>query len=184
MQPNNIFSKILYSSGVIFDLAKWLILVVIILSLVNAFWVGVFVVDGESMSPNFQDRELVFWRKGIYRDSNVKPERGDIVVVQYPGDPKHKVYVKRIIGLPNEKIEVKNGKVYIDGKLYREKYLVQSLLTEPNGVWTTKNNSYFVMGDNRPNSNDSRFFGAIEKRFVLGKALGVIFPRFRVVSDI
>jgi signal peptidase I len=181
---NSLFSKILYGSGVIFDLAKWLILILIILSLINAFFVGVFVVDGESMSPNFKDKELVFWRKGLYRDGNVKPERGDIVVVLYPGDPKHKVYVKRIIGLPNEKIEVKDGKVYINNKLYREKYLNQSLVTEPSGVWNIGNSEYFVMGDNRPNSNDSRFFGAIEKRFVLGKALGVIFPRFRVVSDI
>lgn len=181
---NNFFTKILYGSGVIFDLAKWLILVLIVLSLVNAFYVGVFVVDGESMSPNFKDKELVFWRKGIYRDGNQKPERGDIVVVQYPGDPKHKVYVKRIIGLPNEKIEIKGGKVYINDKLYREKYLNQSVITDHGGIWNIKSNEYFVMGDNRPNSNDSRFFGTIEKRFVLGKALGVIFPRFRVVSDI
>ena len=184
MDNDSFFSKILYSSGVIFDLAKWLILILIIFSLVNAFYVGVFVVDGEAMHPSFQDKELVFWRKGIYRDSNVKPLRGDIVVVQYPGDPKHKVYVKRIIGLPNEKIEIKSGKVYIDGKIYREKYLSQSLITEPSGSWAIGSNEYFVMGDNRPNSNDSRFFGSIEKRFVLGKALGVIFPRFRVVDDI
>jgi len=182
MNNKSLLSKILYGGVAIFDLAKWLILVLIILSLINAFFVGVFVVDGESMDPSFKDKELVFWDKGVYKDNT--PQRGDIVVVQYPGDPKHKVYVKRIIGLPNEKIEVKNGKVYINNKLYREKYLNQSLMTEPNGVWTIKGNEYFVMGDNRPNSNDSRFFGSIEKRFVLGKALGVIFPRFRVVDDI
>lgn len=182
MGNDSLLSKILYGSAAIFDLAKWLILVLIILSLVNAFFVGVFVVDGESMDPSFKNKELVFWNKGIYKEN--KPQRGDIVVVQYPGDPKHKVYVKRIVGLPGERVEVKNGKVYINNKLYREKYLSQSLFTEPNGVWISKSNEYFVMGDNRPNSNDSRFFGSIERRFVLGKALGVIFPRFRVVDDI
>jgi signal peptidase I len=179
---NNFLSKLFYGSGVVFDLAKWLILVLIVLSLVNAFFVGVFVVNGESMDPSFKDRELVFWRKGIYKTTN--PSRGDVVVVQYPGDPKHKVYVKRIVGLPNDKLEIKNGRVYINGKIYREEYLNQSLLTEPSGSWLMKSNEYFVMGDNRPNSNDSRYFGPIEKRFVLGKALGVIFPRFRLVDDI
>lgn len=182
MENNSILAKILYGSATIFDLAKWLILVLIILSLINTFFVGVFVVDGESMDPSFKDKELVFWNKGIYKEN--KPLRGDIVVVQYPGDPKHKVYVKRVVGMPGEKIEVKDGKVYINDKLFREKYLSQSLITEPSGVWKVKSNEYFVMGDNRPNSNDSRFFGAIERRFVLGKALGVIFPRFRVVDDI
>lgn len=184
MESNNFLSKILYGSGVIFDLAKWLILILIIFSLINAFFVGVFVVDGESMDPNFKNKELVFWRKGIYTETITTPQRGDIVVVQYPGDPKHKVYVKRIVGLPNETVQIKRGKVYINAKIYREKYLNQSLVTEPEGLWTMRSNEYFVMGDNRPNSNDSRFFGPIEKRFVLGKALGVIFPRFRVVSDI
>lgn len=184
MESNNFFSKILYSSGVIFDLAKWLILILVIFTLINAFFVGVFVVDGESMDPSFRNKELVFWRKGIYTETAATPQRGDIVVVQYPGDPKHKVYVKRIIGLPNETLEVKKGKIYIDGKILREKYLNQSVVSEPSGVWTMRKNEYFVMGDNRPNSNDSRYFGPIEKRFVLGKALGVIFPRFRVVTDI
>lgn len=176
--------KILYGSGVVFDLAKWLILLLIILSIVNTFFVGVFVVDGESMYPNFRDREIVLWRKGVYDSGEMKPERADIVVVQYPGDPKHKKYVKRIVGLPNENIQISNGKVYINKKVYSEEYLNPSLLTEPDGSWKLKAGEYFVMGDNRPNSNDSRYFGPIETRFIMGKSIGVVFPRFRLVQDI
>jgi signal peptidase I len=184
MDNKSFFQKILYSGSLLFDLAKWLIIFLVVVSLINAFFVGVFVVDGESMHPNFKDKELVLWRKAIYQNGKQKPVRGDIVVIQYPGDPLNKKYVKRVVGMPGETVDVANGHVYVNKKLFREKYLNQSVITEPNGTWTVKAGEYFVMGDNRPNSNDSRFFGPIETRFVLGRAIGVVFPRFRLVSDI
>lgn len=184
MEAKNIFQKLLYGGSLLFDLAKWLVIFLVIVSLVNAFFVGIFVVDGESMHPSFKNKELVLWRKAIYQNGKEKPQRGDIVVVQYPGDPLNKKYVKRVVGLPGERIDISNGKVYINKKLFREKYLFQSLITEPSGTWNIKEGQYFVMGDNRPNSNDSRFFGAIETRFVVGRAIGVVFPRFRLVGDI
>jgi len=177
----NFLEKIIYGGGVLFDLTKWVILVGILLALVNTFWLSVFVVDGESMEPNLHDKEFVVWRKST--DDSDKLKRGDIVLVKYPGDPEHKRYVKRVVALPGEKIQIRHEKVYIDDKIIDESYLPVYFLTEPDGVWTMKENEYFIMGDNRENSNDSRFFGAVERRFVLGHALAVIFPRFLLVRD-
>lgn len=178
---NNTWAKIIYLIVAFFDLTKWLILVLVILSIINSFFFGLFVVSGESMSPNFENQDLVFWQKSTYKNSN--PARGDVVVVEYPGDPTKQTYVKRIIGLPNDKVELKNGRVYINDKLYSEPYLDPGVLSDPDGVWNIKNGDYFVMGDNRSNSNDSRYFGAVDKRFILGKAIGVIYPDFRLVQD-
>ena len=178
---NEWFRKLIYGGGVFFDVAKWLIFAIILLVIVQTYFMAVFVVSGHSMEPNFHDKELVIWQKNFY--ANKVAPRGDVVVVNYPGDPVHKKYVKRIVGLPGEKVEVKNERVYINGKLLAEPYLAYGVLSDPDGSWTLKNNEYFVMGDNRPGSNDSRYFGPVESRFLLGKAIAIVFPRFRLVKD-
>ncbi len=181
MNDRPFFEKIIYGGGVLFDLTKWAILFGIILALVNTFWISVFHVDGESMEPNLHNKELVLWQKTT--DENDKLQRGQVVMVKYPGDPDHKQYVKRVVGLPGEKLEIKDSKLYINNKLLAEPYLPPYFITAPDGTWQMKANEYFVMGDNRENSNDSRFFGPAERRFVLGHALAVIFPRFLLVKD-
>jgi len=170
-------NKLIYGGGVIFDLAKWFILVLLVLVIFNTFFYAIFIVDGESMDPTLKDRSWVFWDRNVYR--NQKPERGDIVVINYPGDPYHKEYVKRVIGLPGEKIAIKNGSVYINDAILSERYISFLVKTSPDGVWQLGNKEYFVLGDNRMNSNDSRYFGPVESRFVLGKALTIVFPSFK-----
>ncbi|MFA6963235.1 MAG: signal peptidase I [Patescibacteria group bacterium] len=170
--------RIIYGGGILFDLTKWLILVVVVFLLVNTFFISIFVVDGWSMDPNLVDKEVILWNKNAYTKAN--PERGDVVVVNYPGNIK-KQYVKRVVGLPGETIEVAEGSVYIDGQKFNESYLTSEVITDPNFAIALKNDQYFVMGDNRTNSSDSRAFGPVAKRFVLGKSLKVIYPSFKAI---
>lgn len=181
---NDIFNKILYGGGIIFDLFKWVIMAVVILVVINKFWLTIFFVDGLSMFPTLKDKEVVLLQKNSYTYND--PQRSDIVAVKYPGDPDHKKYVKRVVGLPGEKLTIKNGKVYINDKLLEveSKYLQPDVYSEPNGEWTMGTNEYFLMGDNRPGSNDSRYFGPVEKRFISGKAKAIIFPRERDLSKL
>lgn len=178
---NNILNKIIYGGGVVFDLAKWIIFGLILLILVNSFWFSIFVVDGLSMEPSLHDGEVVLMSKSFYRGDD-KPARGDAVVVQYPGDPDNKKYVKRVIGIPGETVQVANGKVYLNKKLLREAYLENGIETMPPGKWELEEGQYFLMGDNRNNSNDSRYFGPVEQRFFVGKALNVILPSLRAIE--
>jgi len=183
MEQRNFFEKILFGGGVLFDFFKWVSLCIIAVILINTYWVAVFIVDGESMYPNLKDKELVLWERNTYKEDGMAPGRGDIVIVRYPGDPKNKKYVKRLIGLPGEKVSIRGGSVYINNQLLKEKYLSYDLETDPGGEWKLGSNEYFILGDNRPNSNDSRYFGPVEKRFLLGRALSIVFPRFLIVQD-
>jgi signal peptidase I len=176
---NSFFNKILFGGGVLFDLCKWVILFVVVVILIVKFWFTFFIVDGISMEPNLHDKEIVLLKVSAYNSAD--PKRGDVVAVKYPGDPEHKKYVKRVVGLPGEKIEIKNDQVYIDGKLDVEEFLPYGTQTRPDKAWQLSSIEYFLMGDNRPGSNDSRYFGPVEKRFITGEATTIVFPRFRQI---
>ena len=175
------WQKILYGGGIFFDLTKWVILSIIVLVLIGSFWFSIFIVDGISMEPTFIDGEVVVLDKTFFRGKKI-PKRGQPVVVQYPGDPENKRYVKRVIGLPYENVTISSGKVYINEELLDERYLPIYFETEPDGVWDLGDEEYYLMGDNRANSNDSRYFGQVEKRFFIGRAVAIIFPRLRFVE--
>jgi len=177
MNVKSFFYRVLFGGGVFFDLCKWSVFFIVMAVLVTRFWVSLFIVSGASMEPNLHDKELVMLSLSIYNKSD--PKRGDIVVVKYPGDPLHKKYVKRVIALPGEVITIKDSKVYINNKLYEEDYLSVSVQTNMGGEWNLKDQEFFLMGDNRGNSNDSRYFGPAEKRFITGKATRLVYPRFR-----
>jgi signal peptidase I len=172
--------RIIFFGGAIFDLAKVLIVIVLLAILCHYFIGTVFIVSGESMVPTFLDGELVWSNKIDYLRGD--PKYADNVVVLYPGDPTNKKYVKRIIGLPGDYLEIKEGKVYLNHSQspLPEHYLPTSISSEPDGRWQIKENEYFLMGDNRPNSNDSRFFGPVERRFIFGKVTFIIWPSFQV----
>lgn len=180
----NWIRRIIFLGGSIIDLLKVILALIIILILVHFFIGTIFIVSGESMYPNFKDGQLVWSNKIGYLTG--QPSRGDSVVVLYPGDPANKKYIKRIVGLPGEKIEISQGAVSISKNNFpmniSEDYLPKGTLTEPDGNWTLKDNEYFLMGDNRPNSNDSRFFGPVERRFIFGHATLTLWPEFKQVE--
>ncbi|HEV7743870.1 MAG TPA: signal peptidase I [Pyrinomonadaceae bacterium] len=156
-------------------LLRDLVFALMIAALVMVFIVQPVKVEGTSMLPRLHDGERIFVNKLIYYDEYrwaPKIERGDIVVFWYPNDPT-KSYIKRVIGLPGETVEVREGTVYINGAMLEEKYLDPQENASPasQAAVLVKLNYYFVMGDNRDNSSDSRSWGLVPKKYIYGKAL-------------
>jgi signal peptidase I len=152
-----------------------LVFALMIAALVVVFVVQPVKVEGTSMLPRLHDGERIFVNKLIYYDEYrwaPKIERGDIVVFWYPNDPT-KSYIKRVIGLPGEIVEVREGTVYINGSVLEEKYLDpgENASSASQNAVKVKLNYYFVMGDNRDNSSDSRSWGLVPKKYIYGKAL-------------
>ena len=129
-------------------------------------------VESISMQPTLYAGNFVLVNKMAYRIG--KPSRGDIIVFRYPPDPTQVPYIKRVIGLPGDQVHITDGKVYINGELMAEPYLVTT--TNRGGDWTVPDNSLFVMGDNRNNSSDSRSWGYVPLANVIGKAEVVYWP--------
>lgn len=141
---------------------SFILLIIIALCIRNAKLIAINIVDGQSMMPTLTDGQLSFG------SSLAKYERGDIVVVKAP----QKFLVKRIIGLPNEKIESKNGKIYINDVELNEDYLDSNRnINSSKEEWSVQlgENEYFVMGDNRDNSADSRYYGPFDKSYLAEK---------------
>lgn len=167
--------KAFYGLGCFYELTKWLIVGVIFLALIYFFVATVFIVDGVSMEPNYHTGEVVLTNRWEYIFGT--PERGDVVVLKFPGDPEQDKYIKRIIGLPGENVIIQNGNVYINGQRLNESYLPAGTLTLPNLNRTLGANEYFLLGDNRANSSDSRVWGVAEKQYLIGKAWYVLWPK-------
>jgi signal peptidase I len=131
-------------------------------------------VEGSSMEPQLANGERLIVNKLVYYDFESVSwghiERGDVVVFWYPKDPDRS-YVKRVIGLPGETVEVRNGIVKIDGVELNEPYLENSknLQMYNQGAKLVEDFHYFVMGDNRDNSEDSRRWGFVPKKYIYGK---------------
>ncbi|MFH1187934.1 MAG: signal peptidase I [bacterium] len=156
----------------IVETVKVVVISLAIILPVRYFLIQPFYVKGASMEPNFHDSEYLIIDEISYRFN--EPKRGDIVVFRYPKDPSQ-YFIKRIIGLPKEKIEISDGKVIIyneenpSGKLVDETAYLDSVLTTPNNVTILEDNEYFVCGDNRNASLDSRRFGAVNRSNLIGK---------------
>ena len=150
-------------------------LIVVVFILVGVFFVQPVVVEGTSMLPQLHDGERLLVNKLVYYKIQSVSwghlQRGDIVVFWYPNDPD-KSYVKRIIGLPGETVEVRDGHVYIDGSELTEPYLdaEHNHALHDNSVTKVEEHHYFVMGDNRDNSSDSRYWGLVPEKYIYGKA--------------
>lgn len=136
-------------------------------------------IKGASMHPNFPDAEYLLTDKISYRFNS--PQRGDVVVFKSPVDPNEE-YIKRIIGLPGEAVSVKGGKVYINNRILPESYLASDLYTSAGNFLsegateTVPADQYFVLGDNRPHSSDSRAFGFINFKVITGRAWLIYWP--------
>jgi signal peptidase I len=135
-------------------------------------------VEGTSMMPSLDDQERIFINKFVYRIEPI--QRGDIVVFRYPRDPA-KSFIKRVIGLAGDHIRIDDGRVYLNGKLVAEDYVPRAYEDDrsyPEVV--VPPDSYFVLGDHRSLSNDSRDFGPVESSFIYGKAVFGYWPMEKV----
>jgi signal peptidase I len=137
-------------------------------------------VEGTSMMPSLIDQERIFINKFVYRFGIADIGRGDTVVFWFPGDPS-KSYIKRVIGAPGDTIEVIEGKVIVNGRALAEPYVPDEYrdhVSMPPSVVPA--DQYFVLGDHRSSSNDSRMWGMVPRRYIYGKAAFVYWPLDRL----
>ena len=167
----------LQESRWIVELVSRLLFIGVVYVLINLVSVR-FVVDGPSMLPTFNTGQFLLVSRLDYLMG--EPQRGDVVVFHFPHDTEQD-YIKRVIGLPGETLEIRNTALYINGRLIDEPYLHEDceVFSCADGFWQLGQDEYFVMGDNRHQSSDSRSFGPIQRDYFLGR---VIF-RYWPVSD-
>lgn len=156
-------------SSLLREIVETVLLTAIIFLIVNTA-TGRFRIEGQSMEPNLHDGEYVLIDKVSYVLH--PPERGDVVVLLRPGE---RDYIKRIIGLPGDTVEVKNGQVLVNGIALDEPYIADPA-RQNTPARQVEPERYFVMGDNRNNSSDSRSFGTISAKDIVGRAWIVYWP--------
>ena len=149
-----------------------IIALTLIVFLVIRFAAQSFRVDGESMNPGLHSDEFVLVDKVAYLFQ--APQRGDVIVFHYPLDT-HLDFIKRIIGLPGDTIMVTGSSVIVDGRTLHEPY-VSLPYNLGSDKWKLGPSQFFVMGDNRPNSLDSRTWGPLDRSYIIGKAVVVYWP--------
>jgi signal peptidase I len=131
-------------------------------------------VEGTSMLPRLEDSDRLFINKFVYHFTAI--ERGDVVVFHYPRDPE-KSYIKRVIALPGDTLRIDRGRVYVNGTLLHEPYVppeYRDTLSVPEMVIPAE--SYYMLGDHRSISQDSRYFGPVDRSLIYGKAVFVYWP--------
>ena len=159
--------------------AAWDLLHDVSITVLFCFFIVTFVaqpvrVQGASMQPRIEDNERILVNKFIYRFHGV--ERSDVVVFYYPRDPSVS-YIKRVIGLPGDRVEIRSGNVYVNGKAIEEPYLLPQFRDRYDMPETIiERGHYFVMGDHRSSSMDSRSFGSVPEKYIYGKAAFCVWP--------
>ncbi len=137
-------------------------------------------VEGTSMMPALSDQERIFINKFTYRFGIENIHRGDMVVFLYPGDTS-KSYIKRVIGVPGDEVEVREGAVLLNGRKIEEPYVPVEFLDRISAPRTVvKPGEYYVMGDHRSASNDSRSWGTVPREYIYGKAVFKYWPLERL----
>jgi len=168
------------AAGATFSWLRDLLLSVIIAIVIILFLYQPVKVEGTSMMPSLVDQERIFINKFIYRFSLANITRGDLVVFWFPGDPT-KSYIKRVIGVPGDKVEVADGTVIVNGHSLQEAYVpaeYRDHVSMPEHV--VPPDQYFVLGDHRSSSNDSRTWGWVPRSDIYGKAVFVYWPLDRM----
>jgi signal peptidase I len=165
------------SLGLMRELRGWvkdISLGVVIAILMVVFLYQPVKVEGTSMQPELIDQERIFVNKFVYHFEEI--HRGDIVVFWYPKDPS-KSFIKRVVGVPGDLVSVRGGRVYINGQLLEERYVprgYQDLDSYPSVQ--VKEGHYYVLGDHRNASNDSRSWGLVPRKYIYGKAVFRYWP--------
>ncbi len=164
----------------LWELVRVIVIAIVLMFAIRVFIAEPFVVSGSSMVPNFHNREYLVVDKISYRFH--EPNRGDVIIFRYPKDTSQ-YFIKRIIGLPGEKVQIDNGRVkvynsqYPQGSYIDETYLPNNENTfGKNDIVTLGSDEYFVLGDNRLASSDSRVWGILPKHDIIGHAWLRAFP--------
>lgn len=160
---------------------EWIqvIVIALVISLPIRFFVAEpFVVNGASMDPTFATGQFLIVDRLTYRFE--KPERGDVIIFQYPGDPSV-YYIKRVIGLPGETVKIEDGRVFVSTGSstpveLSEPYIAPIHESHDNMSITLDGDHYFVMGDNRAESSDSRAWGPLAAHFIVGRPIVRLLP--------
>ena len=159
------------------EIKDWIVSIVVAVALamfIRTFIVELYVVDGPSMRPTLESEERLVVNKFIYRFR--PPEKGEVLIFQYPRDPSRD-FIKRVIATPGDTIEIREGRVLVNDQLLTEDYILEKTRSEyPKS--TVPEGRIFVMGDNRNNSEDSRFadVGFVPYDLIKGKAMIVFWP--------
>lgn len=162
-----------------FDFLETIVVALSIFVVIYLFILQPHEIKGSSMEPNFHNNEYILTDKISYRFKD--PQRGNIIVFKAPKNPDID-YIKRIIGLPGESVKIEKGDVYVNDQKLKEQYIHDKSLLFPGSFMqegvsvTVPPGEYFVMGDNRPHSSDSREFGPIPKNSIIGKAFVRYWP--------
>lgn len=159
------------------ELVRFALIAVAIVIPIRVYIAQPFIVSGSSMVPTFEDGQYLIIDEISYRLND--PKRDDVVVFRYPNDTK-KFFIKRIIGLPNETVDIKGNEVTITNKDNPSGFALDQSYVENtasnNTHFELKDGEYFVMGDNRSASSDSRYWGAVPKKLLIGKAFLRLLP--------
>lgn len=176
--------------GILFlDFLQTIVLALAIFMITYLFLIQPHEVKGNSMHPNFLDGERLLTDKITYRFN--EPRRGDVIVFQAPPD-RAKDFIKRVVAIPEEIIQVKDNRVYVNSQLLDEVYISPDIFTQPGAflaegkTYTLGTDEYLVMGDNREHSLDSRSWGPIKKKEIIGKAWLIYWPpqKFGVIPTV
>lgn len=173
----------------ILEIFKIIIVAAAIVLPIRYFIAQPFIVRGASMEPTYNDSDYLLIDEATYYFR--EPQRGEVIVFRYPQNPRQ-FFIKRIIALPGETVEFKEGKVKVkkdgdkEGIILDESYLTKDIETVGNTSLTLGEDEYFVLGDNRPASSDSRFWGPLSKKYLIGKALFRAWPltKFGIVTGL
>lgn len=157
----------------VFEIVKVFVIAAAIVVPVHYFLFQPYLVKGESMEPNFKNGDYLIVDEISYRFQ--EPKRGEVIVFKYPNDPSQR-YIKRIVGLPGETIGIEGNRIMIDRQVLKEPYIPSFEVTQGTMEFKLKNNQYFVMGDNRMASFDSRRWGSLPRKNIIGRVVFRAWP--------
>lgn len=156
---------IYWFGGWLFDFTKAITVIAFLGLMVHYFFYSVLIVKGESMEPNYYTGDIMTIDRVHYRLH--KPTRGEVIALYFPGEIEKK-FIKRIIGLPGETITIRKGEIYINNQVISEPYIETNKKTYPNIDIKLHQQEYFILGDNRESSSDSRIWGPLPQEYILG----------------
>lgn len=172
-------SKETRKRSVVVEMAESILVAVILALVIRLFILEPFFIPSGSMLPTLEIGDRIIVCKFLYKYGFDDPARGDVIVFRYPVDPSRN-FVKRIVAVGGETVAVRDSKLYINGEVVPESYLPAGLNFEDFGPLYVPPGSYFVMGDNRNYSEDSRKWGFLDRDLIIGKALAIYWPLDRM----